>query len=245
MARDNGSNEINPLGGRSVSEHMAALKMKISDAVLRDLLTYWETLRAGREVPYRSEIDPRRFEDALEHMFILEHLGEANIRIRLAGMYLCEMMGMELRGMSLRALMRLEDRAPLDTALAQVLSGPSVAYLELEAHTPSGRRRKASMLLLPLRSDFGDISRILGCLRIEGGTAEDGTPLRFSIGAAQIQPIRVDGAVRREAPAGLPGFAEPQSGFDHEGPQLRSIDGGSRRRTERRRNHLRLIKDGE
>ncbi|MEM8740215.1 MAG: PAS domain-containing protein [Pseudomonadota bacterium] len=213
--------------------------MKVTDAVLKDLLAYWEQLRAGREVPYRSEIDPRRFESALEHMFILEHLGEGNIRIRLAGMYLCEMMGMELRGMSLRALMRLEDRAPLDSALAQVLSGPAVAHLDLDAHTPSGRRRPASMLLLPLRSDFGDISRVLGCLRIDGSSVQDGSPLRFSIGAAQIRPISVDNAAPQRA--AMPGFAESGAEFVHDGPQLRSIEGGAQRRTERRRNHLRII----
>lgn len=216
--------------------------MKISDPVLRDLMAYWEQLRAGREVPYRSEIDPRRFESALEHMFILEHLGEGNIRIRLAGMYLCEMMGMELRGMSLRALMRLEDRAPLDSALAQVLSAPAVAHLDLEAHTPSGRRRAASMLLLPLRSDFGDISRILGCLRIDGAASEDGSPLRFSIGSAQIRPIRVEGEPMKKQ-AAMPGFAEPEAEFTHDQPRLRTIEGGARKRTERRRNHLRVIDD--
>lgn len=245
MGQNVGSGGIGPGGGRPETGQVAANRMKISDPVLKDLLDYWESLRAGREVPYRSEIDPRRFEDALEHMFILEHLGEGNIRIRLAGMFLCEMMGMELRGMSLRALMRLEDRAPLDTALAQVLSGPSIAYLELEAHGPSGRRHKASMLLLPLRSDFGDISRILGCLRIDGVPVADGTPLRFSISAAQIRPVRIEGAARSAAAAELPGFAEPKAAFHHDGPQLRSIEGGSRRRGSRRRNHLRLVKDGE
>jgi hypothetical protein len=213
--------------------------MKVSDATLQDLLDYWERLRAGREAPYRSEINPREFESALEHMFILEHLGDANIRIRLAGMNLCEMMGMELRGMSLRALMRVEDRAALDAALAQVLSGPSVGHVELVAHTPSGTRRAAAMLLLPLRSDFGDISRILGCLRVRGATPDDGTPLRFSIQNATIRPVQVAGG--KAAAASMPGFAEGPQAFDHVAPQLRSIDGGARKTSARRRNHLRLV----
>ena len=33
---------------------------------------YWNELRAGRDAPYRSEIDPRKIRGALETMFILE-----------------------------------------------------------------------------------------------------------------------------------------------------------------------------
>lgn len=239
MARDHGSEIDGATGKRPVLVQRTAGEMRIGDPTLQDLFDYWEKLRAGREAPYRSEIDPRQFEPALEHMFILEHLGESNIRIRLAGMNLCEMMGMELRGMSLRALMRVEDRAALDAALAQVLSGPSVGYLELVAHAPSGSRRTASMILLPLRSDFGDISRILGCLRVRGATAEDGTPLRFSIQNASIRTVQV--AAPGTRPGTLPGFSEPAPGFTPAAPVLRAIDGGSRRTSERRRNHLRLV----
>ena len=67
--------------------------------MLSSLKTYWERLRAGRIAPYRAEIDPRQFESALENMFIVEKLAPDNMRIRLAGMKICEMMGMEVRGM--------------------------------------------------------------------------------------------------------------------------------------------------
>ncbi len=222
-----------------------AQRMKISDPTLQTLADYWERLRAGREAPYRSEIDPRQFEGALEHMFILEHLGDANIRVRLAGMSLCEMMGMELRGMSLRALMRVEDRAALDAALAQVLSGPSVGYIELDAHTPSGRTRRAAMVLLPLRSDFGDISRILGCLRVKDASPEDGIPLRFSIHAATIQPVQVTTtAAQATATGSLPGFGEPTPAFGHLQPVLRTIEGGAQPADPTpRRARLRLVKN--
>ena len=36
---------------------------------------------------------------ALENMFIVEKLAADNMRIRLAGMKICEMMGMEVHGM--------------------------------------------------------------------------------------------------------------------------------------------------
>ncbi|MCB2111761.1 MAG: PAS domain-containing protein, partial [Rhodobacteraceae bacterium] len=59
---------------------------------------YWEALRAGREVPYRSEIDPRGIESALEHTFVLERIAPRIARFRLAGVHLCDLMGMEVRG---------------------------------------------------------------------------------------------------------------------------------------------------
>lgn len=216
--------------------------MTITDPTLRELSDYWDRLRAGREAPFRSEIDPRHFESALEHMFILENLGDGNIRIRLAGMSLCEMMGMELRGMSLRALMRVEDRTPLDLLLGRVLADPAVGELTLSAHTPMGETRRAEMLLLPLRSDFGDVSRVLGCLRVQNLRSDDGTPLRFSITASRVEPVANRSATPPAGP--LPGFSEEQAPFAGAQPALRSITGGAKtrgRRGETRRNHLRLV----
>ena len=36
------------------------------------LYRYWNELRAGRDAPGRSEVDPRRISGSLETMFILE-----------------------------------------------------------------------------------------------------------------------------------------------------------------------------
>ena len=81
--------------------------------MLSSLKTYWDRLRAGRIAPYRAEIDPRQFESALENMFIIEKLAPDNMRIRLAGMKICEMMGMEVRGMQPGFLIDEADRAAL------------------------------------------------------------------------------------------------------------------------------------
>jgi len=239
MTRETGSNRDTRAEGCSVLKLVMARSMKISDPVLQDLVDYWERLRDGGEVPYRSEIDPRQFEYALEDMFILEDLGNGNVRIRLAGMHLCELMGMELRGMSVRALMRPEHRNAFDGALSQVLRDPAVGCFDLIAFTPTGRKLRAAMILLPLRNDFGDVARILGCLRVHGDVAEGG-PLRFAIEEAQLRqvPVRQNDPETRQA---LPGFAEPQASFEPEPPKLRTIEGGAAKPGQRRRNHLRLV----
>ena len=62
------------------------------------LYRYWNELRAGRDAPGRSEVDPRRISGSLETMFILEARDDGQMRFRLAGTRLCEWLGMEARG---------------------------------------------------------------------------------------------------------------------------------------------------
>ena len=104
--------------------------------MLSSLRTYWERLRAGRIAPYRAEIDPRQFEPALENMFIVERLAPDNLRIRLAGMKICEMMGMEVRGMQPAFLIDEPDRERFDRLLAVVMAEPAVVELQLAAEQP-------------------------------------------------------------------------------------------------------------
>jgi hypothetical protein len=193
----------------------------MNDLMLSSLKTYWERLRAGRIAPYRAEIDPRQFESALENMFIIEKLGPDNMRIRLAGMKVCEMMGMEVRGMQPAYLIEEADRQRFDRLLGVVMGEPAVVELKLEAPNRAGLFR-ATMLLMPLRSDFGDINRVLGCTSGEGAVYQP--PLSFAIQDIAVTPIEPSqGAEPRHA---LPGFAEEQAQFvTPASPRLRTIEG--------------------
>lgn len=194
----------------------------MNDLMLSSLKSYWERLRAGRIAPYRAEIDPRQFESALENMFIVERVGESNMRIRLAGMKVCEMMGMEVRGMEPGFLVDATDRERLERLLNVVMSEPSVVELKLEAPCRASLYQ-ATMLLMPLRSDFGDINRVLGC--ISGENDMYAAPLAFSIRDVAVTPIEPsEGTSQGQA---VPGFAEAQSGFEpaQAAPRLRTIEG--------------------
>jgi len=216
----------------------------MSDPILNSLKQYWESLRAGRLAPYRSEIDPRQFEHALENMFILEIIGEETIRVRLAGMKLCEMMGMEVRGMSPRAFMMPEDRSRFDDAILDVVRKPAVADFVMETVDYNGKSGTAYLLLMPLRSDFGEITRILGCISDSGEQYE--APVRMRITRAHSELITFKNDTG--APDQLPGFAEHQERFNamERRPQFSSISGG---KTDRdpdadkpsNRGHLRLV----
>lgn len=188
--------------------------------MLSSLKSYWERLRAGRVAPYRAEIDPRQFESALENMFIVERIAPDNMRIRLGGMKICEMMGMEVRGMQPGHLIDDADRVRFERLLNVVMSDPSVVELKLSAEGRGGRYR-ATMLLMPLRSDFGEINRVLGCASGQGDAFA--APLSFRIEEVSVTPIEPSAGV--DALQAMPGFAEEQTGFDPAGPRLRSIEG--------------------
>lgn len=167
---------------------------------------YWDALRNGRDMPFRSEIDPRGIECALEHTFVLERIAPRLARFRLAGSHLNELMGMEVRGMPLTAFFAAAARRETGDILARVFDGSETAELTLVPERSTGRERMdARMLLLPLRSDLGDVSRALGCM-VGLGPAGRG-PRRFEIAGARL--ARPSGADRPL----MPGFAEPRVSF--------------------------------
>ena len=213
---------------------------KMSDPVLDSLRTYWENLRAGRVAPYRSEIDPREFKHALENMFILEIVGDSNIRVRLAGMKMCEMMGMEVRGMSPRAFMMPGDRTKFDQAIMDVVAKPAVTEFVMETIDYNGRSGTAYMLMMPLRSDFGEITRILGCITDAGDNYE--APVRMRITRTNVDMIKYDDNAEQ---AKIAGFAERQPAFGDKSnrPSLSAITGGRGKQKPRSKNrsHLRIV----
>lgn len=190
--------------------------------VVAQMRAYWEGLRRGRDVPSRSEIDPRGLEAALEYAFILERVAPGMGRFRLAGMHLNDLMGMEVRGMPLTAMFTPEGRKRVADATEAVFSGPAVAELVLTAEAGIGKPpMTARLILLPMKSDMGDVTRILGCLVAEGqGIGR--TPRRFIVDAAHVEqivvgtttPAKTPAPVRPEAfglGANLPHFGAPKT----------------------------------
>lgn len=207
---------------------------------LGDVRAYWEALRDGRAAPYRSEVDPRGIERSLEHAFVLERIAPRVARFRLAGMHLNDLMGMEVRSMPFSALFTPRAREELGALLDSVFSGPRTAEISLAGETGLGRPAIAgAIVLLPLRSDLGDVSRILGCLVSEGAIGR--APRRFDIRDARTAPIGVTapdrGPAQRAIPAPAPraaGFAEAALPFAPARPQSAG-----------RRGHLRIVAEND
>ncbi len=201
---------------------------------ISEVRAYWEALRDGRQVPYRSEVDPRGIERALEYAFVLERIAPQVARFRLAGMHLNDLMGMEVRGMPLTSFFTPKARAEIAGLLDAVFTGPRTAELTLAAEAGFGKpAMEAKVLILPLRSDLGDVSRALGCLIAEGPIGR--TPRRFDLVERLVSPIVESQPARRLPPVPAPaGFAEPAAPFAGPGSQ-----------PARSRGHLRLVVSDE
>ncbi|MFB2532570.1 PAS domain-containing protein [Paracoccus sp. p3-h83] len=194
---------------------LADFDRRIAHRTITELRSYWQGLLRGRAVPERAQIDPRAIERTLEYAFILERVAAGHARFRIAGMHLNDLMGMEVRGMPLASFFTPDARSRLQALLEQVFSGPEIVELRLEAEPGFGRPAlPARMLLMPLRSDLGDVTRALGCLIAEGPPGR--APRRFGIATAQAFAV-IPGAPTGPRPD-LPKAAPPQAPPQAEAP---------------------------
>lgn len=165
-----------------------------SAGVLIRLREYWESLRKGQLVPLRSDVSAQAMHGILEHVFLAERLAPGTARFRLAGRHLVDQMGMEVRGMSLNALMNQSSRRRFCAVLETVFSAPQIAELRLSTQAEYGSPEVAArMLLLPLKSDLGDVTRALGCLVTKGNASV--RPRRLDLTSEFLSPIISGGKV--------------------------------------------------
>ena len=198
---------------------MTKHRADIGFSPLNQIEAYWEGLRGTRMIPKRSEIDPRGIESALEFTFVLERIAPGMARLRIAGSHLSDLMGMEVRGMPLTSFITPNGRRQISDTLEEVFQRPAVCEIRLSGEQGAGKpQMDARMLLLPLKSDLGDVSRVLGCLVAHGEIGR--SPRRFDVIGAKIRPIVASAEapqppredVPRKQPA-VPGFAETKTPF--------------------------------
>ncbi len=175
---------------------------------LQQLRGYWEALRTGSRLPSRADIDPRGIAGALESAFLLDRIAPGMAKIRLCGMGLHDIMGMEPAGMPLSVLFDPAARARLSTALEQVFAGPSALELWVEAERGIGKPALAGrMLLLPLRDAKGAVTMALGGIVTSGAIGRQ--PRRFAIATLMAEHL----PQRQAAPLPQPAFAEPPAPY--------------------------------
>ena len=180
-------------------------------AVLSEVRAYWEGLRVGGALPHRDAIDPRGIAGALEQTFLIERIAPGIARFRLAGMQLTEILGVDVRGMPLSALLDPVGRSKLAAPLEAVFHEPAVMDLWLEAERGIGRPNlEARLLVLPLISTRGVPDLALGCLATEGLIGRG--PRRFAIAGVMSETLTV---ARATAPlrAAVQGLAEAAAPF--------------------------------
>jgi hypothetical protein len=206
---------------------MTEFRAEVGFSALSQVEAYWEALRGTRLVPKRSDIDPRGIESALEYTFVVERIAPGMARIRIAGSHLSDLMGMEVRGMPLTSLITPSGRRQVNDLIEDVCQRPALCEMRLNADTTITKSHlDARMLLLPMKSDLGDVSRILGCFVARGDIGV--APRRFDVIGAKIRPLTASSMAPpppmqdetgHETPARADGFAEPVSPFQTRTPR--------------------------
>ncbi len=183
-------------------------------AMLEVVRGYWAALCAGGLPPLRSQIDPRGIAGALEYAFVAERNAAGQVMIRIAGMGLAEIAGVDLTGVSLLTLFDSKSRDSVASTLDRMLDDPATVEMWLEGLRGPGRPPlEARLLLLPLRGADGAVRMILGCLATVGEVGKP--PRRFAVSRRVARPLGTAAA--------QPAFAERPMPFAGPVPHLRVV----------------------
>ncbi|MFW5641168.1 MAG: PAS domain-containing protein, partial [Roseicyclus sp.] len=167
----------------------------VRDPALRSAIGYWDSLRGTRLVPPRMALDPAQMRPHLQNAAILEAPQPGTVRIRLAGARINALMGMEVRGMPLRALFDLADRGRITDAAEEALAAPMALIVDARAPAPRygvGREEeiRAQIAILPMTDNDLATTRALYVMGdIEGGMLRSGDQHRWSILGLDAIPL--------------------------------------------------------
>lgn len=213
----------------------------IRDAGLRGAVAYWDALRGGRAVPPRLELDPTAFRPHLQNAAILEIPRPGAVRVRLAGAAISRLLGMEVRGLPLRALFDLSDRARIADLAERALGAPEAVLMDVVAPAPRFGRPRAESLqgqiaILPMTDANLEVTRALYVMSTPDGPPGAATPpLRWcmthhrAVSLVPGQPVLAAEPLRH-APRHAPVGAMDEDESERRGPlaraRFRVIDGG-------------------
>jgi hypothetical protein len=227
-----------PFGGMP-GKTRPVLDARLSDPLLRAAASHWETLRGGRVVPSRMDLDPAALRPLLQSCAILEQPRPGTLRIRLGGARISALMGMEVRGLPLRALFDLADRGRIGTEVEAALADPAIVLID--AVTPAPRYQSREVLgtriaILPLADRDGIVSRALYVMGEVDGTPErlPHMPLRWCLSRIERVALRAGTPVLTPQPLPAQGPAPSreidETASETRGPMARArfrvIEGG-------------------
>ena len=207
------------IGGRKGGQDKPAPKFP----AIAEVRGYWEGLRGTGRIPSRADLDPRGMARALDSVFVAERIGTGLVRLRIAGMGLTDIAGLDMKGLPLSTLFVPEARLQLASVLERVFTLPEAAELHLEAERSIGRPAlEARLLLLPLHSNSGARDLVLGCLATQGEVGR--TPRRFAIARAVEERLILPQIMERQEEAPIHAFAEAAAPRPIQGkPRLRLV----------------------
>lgn len=148
---------------------------------------HWSSLRVSGDLPRRSALDPQALGSALPHVFLAELVTRRVARLRICGHRIEDLMGMDMRGMPVSVLFEGAARDAVMEAVEQASMGARV-ILSLESAGGFGcPPLKATLALLPLTDETGQITRLMGVLDRHGDIGR--APRRFTLAQSVADPV--------------------------------------------------------
>jgi hypothetical protein len=157
----------------------------IQDAGLRAAIGYWDSLRGARALPARMELDPAALRPHLQDAAIVERSRPGSLRIRLGGARINALLGMDVRGLPLRALFDLSERARVSSEVEAAMGAPAALLLDVISPAPRFGRPEAEMLraqiaILPMTdADLAPTRALYVMGTVEGEARPSDTPHRW------------------------------------------------------------------
>jgi len=153
---------------------------RFADPRFEALIRHWLALREADAVPHRSAVDPTKFRDLLDSVWLLERHPDGHYRYRLAGQTITDIHGGVRRGTNPAELFspaavdmfKLRWEAALDHG--KLVRAEGVVQLSDGYQTATIER-----LMLPLRGDDGSVSIVLGATNYKRPRRPDLTTTAF------------------------------------------------------------------
>ena len=188
------------------------------------VFNYFNTLRAGRPAPLRTEIDPAALKSVLPDLFIMEKGRDGIIRFRLAGTRLCAMLGQEMRDRTFSDIWDPAVRHRMRLAADTVLANRKALEIAVTAVDADGMALSLEMLMLPLFSRIDHCDRIFGSLVALDATGPiEACPRLLKPADLAFVPVDAESVPAERTPARL-AIGSLVSRFTH----LRVFEGGRR-----------------
>lgn len=191
------------------------------------VFNYFNTLRAGRSAPLRTEIDPAALKSVLPDLFIMEKGRDGIIRFRLAGTRVCAMLGQEMRDRTFSDIWDPAVRHRMRLAADTVLANRKALEIAVTAVDADGIALSLEMLMLPLFSRVDHCDRIFGSLvALDAMGPVEAYPRILKPADLAFVPVGPEDVAAERAPAGLAtgAIGSLVSRFTH----LRVFEGGRR-----------------
>ena len=134
----------------------------MSHSNTEQLIDYWRGVKGAAAVAMRSSINPTEFAHLLPQVFMLGRKGSGQYHFRLAGGFIADLHGRDLKDEDLTRLWSPEDRTQLQLSLELARRKPDPVVATAQARTELGAVLELEILFMPLAAPSGEVDRVMG-----------------------------------------------------------------------------------